>query len=182
VLFEAIHASVINTGVQLTWAVQSDETIAAFAVVRTLQDAAIRVGADLPPTAHDFVDTTAQPNTTYRYAVIASTVDGNIFKSQAVEVSIPSAKLSLAQNEPNPFNPNTRIEFAIPEASIVDVSVYDVSGRRVITLVAGPRAAGHSSIQWNGTNSRGNAMGSGVYFLRLTAGGETRTRKMVLMK
>ncbi len=92
----------------------------------------------------------------------------------------------LHQNYPNPFNPATSIEFALPTAGIVKLSIYDLLGREVRTLVAGWMPAGWHRVQWDGTDSAGKAVPSGVYLYRLEAGDAgrrfTASRKLVLLK
>lgn len=84
---------------------------------------------------------------------------------------------------PNPFNPTVRIAYQVPVAGNVTVSVYDVAGREVARLFDGHVHAGErSTTQWHGKDSRGNAMGSGVYFVRLSGGGVDLSRKIVLLK
>jgi hypothetical protein len=90
--------------------------------------------------------------------------------------------LALEQNVPNPFNPTTRIRFALPAASHVNVSVFDVHGRRVATLADRSMPAGNAEVVWNGRDARGVPASSGVYFYRLAANGHTLTKKMVLLK
>lgn len=85
-------------------------------------------------------------------------------------------------NHPNPFNPSTTISFALPEAEVVTLRVYDVRGRLVRTLADGSFEAGAHSVEWNGTDGGNSPVASGVYFYRLTAGGVDQTRKMLLMK
>jgi hypothetical protein len=91
-------------------------------------------------------------------------------------------RFALRANHPNPFNPSTTIAFELPEASPVELSVFDARGAHVVTLVEGVRAAGPHEISWNGHNTEGRAVGSGVYFYRLRAGSRSATRKMVLLK
>jgi hypothetical protein len=88
----------------------------------------------------------------------------------------------LAQNQPNPFSPLTRIDFAVPKKSNVSLAVFDVSGRMVRTLTDGAREAGRYSINWDGRDARGDRVSAGVYFYRLTTGEETLTRKMTVLK
>jgi hypothetical protein len=89
----------------------------------------------------------------------------------------------LLQNTPNPFNPVTTIRFSVPEGGAsTRLEIFDVSGRRVKTLVDGYRAAGPHSITWRGDDSDGRKLPSGVYFYRLIAAGATETRKMLLLK
>jgi len=182
VLFRSVNAKAQNDGVELTWSIVADEAITRFSVMRTLGSESFLVGAELASTTRSFFDDFVVPNTTYRYTVVATTSDGDVFQSQPIDIHIPRASLQLAQNEPNPFNPQTRIAFTLPEASVVELAVFDVGGKHVTTLVRGSRPAGRATVDWNGTDAEGTAVGSGVYFCRLEANGERRTIKMVLMK
>ncbi len=83
---------------------------------------------------------------------------------------------------PNPFNPSTTISIGLPAATDVTLSVFDVQGRRVATLVDGPVPAGFRTFTWHGVDDTGHRVGSGVYFCRLEAGGEVFTSKMLLLK
>ncbi|MFQ5599850.1 MAG: putative glycoside hydrolase [Candidatus Krumholzibacteriia bacterium] len=88
----------------------------------------------------------------------------------------------LHPNEPNPFNPWTRIRFGLAREGHAHVAVYDVAGRLVRTLVDRQLPAGSHRARWDGSDWRGRRMGSGIYLYRLTAPGFTRTRKMVLVR
>jgi Zn-dependent metalloprotease len=92
------------------------------------------------------------------------------------------ARFALHANVPNPFNPLTVIRYDLPKASAVDLAVFNASGQRVRTLVAERVAAGSHATAWNGRNDRGDAVGSGVYFYRLTTPEHVETRKMMLVK
>ncbi|MFH1278460.1 MAG: C25 family cysteine peptidase [Candidatus Eisenbacteria bacterium] len=94
----------------------------------------------------------------------------------------PPAKLALGMNTPNPFNPTTTIHFDLPKPAVVELSIYDITGRRVATLVSGKLEAGRHEAVWTGRGVDGQAAGSGLYFSRLKADGETKTRKMLLLK
>lgn len=100
--------------------------------------------------------------------------------------SLPRAgAVSLAQNVPNPFNPSTTVSFTVAqEAGTVQarLAVYDLRGALVRTLLDGTVEPGTHRLEWDGRDSRGRRAASGVYFLRLSAGGETRVRKMVMIK
>ena len=88
----------------------------------------------------------------------------------------------LAQNYPNPFNPSTRVDFGVGRAGWVTLTVYDLLGRTVRTLVDEPLAAGRHTVTWNGRDDRGRAVSSGVYLYRLEAGAIQHLRKMLLVK
>jgi hypothetical protein len=90
---------------------------------------------------------------------------------------------TLAQNHPNPFNPTTTIEFTVKSRGHVSLTVYDVAGRQIRTLVSENRAPGIKHVVgWDGRNAKGEMVASGVYFYRLETGGVMQTKKMVLCK
>ncbi len=88
----------------------------------------------------------------------------------------------LQQNFPNPFNPTATIRFEIARPQHVRLNIYDIRGRLVRTLVDELRQANSYEVVWDGTNNRGGAVASGVYFYRMTAGGFVQTHKMMLLK
>jgi hypothetical protein len=93
--------------------------------------------------------------------------------------------LILGQNAPNPFNPQTRITYTVPEGTggaPVSLRIYDVAGRLVRTLVDTVQRPGIHVLGWDGTNERGSRVSSGVYFYRLRCRGEAQTKKMILLK
>ena len=83
---------------------------------------------------------------------------------------------------PNPFNPNTTVGYSLARAATVQLSVHDVSGRYVATLASGQQEAGEHQVRWDGRNSTGEAVSSGVYFVRLVSGGDVRVQKIALLK
>jgi len=90
---------------------------------------------------------------------------------------------NLSQNYPNPFNPATTIQFATDKNTNVELTVYDLLGKKVKTLVDSKLSSGVHSVIWDGTNGSGVKVGSGVYYYTIkTNDGNTLTRKMVLMK
>jgi hypothetical protein len=86
------------------------------------------------------------------------------------------------QNYPNPFNPATVIRYSLPARLDVEVSVFNVLGQRVVTLVQEAQPAGEHAVVWYGTDAANRAVASGVYFYRVHAGEEIQTRKMMLLK
>lgn len=83
---------------------------------------------------------------------------------------------------PNPFNPTTTIHFTLAEAGHLLLNVYDSSGRRIATLADGPHSAGEFAKVWDGTNDRGEEIGSGIYFARIVSDRFSATKKMVLLR
>jgi hypothetical protein len=110
--------------------------------------------------------------------VVPLSIPNVMFKSVDGETAsqLPNG-WSLAQNYPNPFNPATEIQFALPEASDVRLTVYNVLGQTVATLVNGHVEAGDHTVTWDGS-----AAASGVYLYRLEAGTYSEAKKMLLLK
>ncbi len=89
---------------------------------------------------------------------------------------------SLSQNFPNPFNPTTNINYTLPQTADVTLSIYNVLGQNVVTLVDENQKAGAYTVQWNGRNKFGNQVSSGLYFYRIKAGEFVKSFKMTLLK
>ena len=104
------------------------------------------------------------------------------YMSAIQTVSVKALAASLAQNEPNPFNPQTTIRYTMPSSGNVMINIYDASGRLVRSLVNGVKEAGSHNVTWNGTDNHNSPVSSGVYFYRLTAGKFSETKKMTLLK
>ena len=96
-------------------------------------------------------------------------------------LSIPEV-FSLHQNYPNPFNPVTTLRYDLPENSLVNITVYDMLGRQVKTLMAQTQDAGYRSIIWDATNDYGKPVSAGIYLYQINAGQYISTKKMVLLK
>ena len=102
-------------------------------------------------------------------------------KTTVVNRAIPTA-YALNANYPNPFNPTTNISFALPIDSKVSLKIYNVAGQLVRTLVNETMVAGTHTVTWNGANSNGEKVASGIYFYKLNAGDYSKTMKMVMTK
>jgi hypothetical protein len=98
-----------------------------------------------------------------------------------VENQLPTL-LALSQNVPNPFNPSTKISFALPTRGLVDLRVFDVRGALVRTLATGELDAGMHDYMWTGLSDEGVQVPSGVYFYRLRTAEGDITRSMTLVK
>ena len=113
--------------------------------------------------------------------------DGKIYKfSQAlstvkIDGIIPN-KIFLHQNYPNPFNPVTTLRYDLPENGLVNITIYDMLGRQVKTLMDQTQDAGYRSVIWNATDDYGKPVSAGIYLYQIQAGGYIRTKKMVLLK
>jgi len=94
---------------------------------------------------------------------------------------LPEA-VTLNGNYPNPFNPETEIKFQLPDNTDIILSVYNLKGQLVRTLVNSNLPGGSHSIIWDGKTNNSEMVGSGVYFYKLTAGETSKTRKMILLK
>ena len=102
--------------------------------------------------------------------------------SDARRIESAPAVARLEQNHPNPFNPSTTIRFSVPAPGRARLAIFDVTGREVAVLIDREIEAGEHTIQWNGTNSRGNSVSSGIYFYRLDCAGKSFTKKMLLLR
>ena len=90
--------------------------------------------------------------------------------------------MTLAQNQPNPFNPRTTIAFTLAHPGWVDLRVHDLAGRLVTVLWQGETVAGPHEVPWNGTDRYGHSVSSGTYVYRLEANGQVVSRTMQLVR
>jgi len=88
----------------------------------------------------------------------------------------------LGQNYPNPFNPTTTIEYKIPARSHVTISVYNILGEKIKTIINDIMPTGTHIIAWDGRNDKGEMVATGIYFYQIKAGDFTKSRKMLLLK
>jgi hypothetical protein len=88
----------------------------------------------------------------------------------------------LAQNYPNPFNPNTTIVYGIPKAGNVNLSIYNIFGQKLRTLINAKQSAGYKNISWDGRNEKGIPVSSGTYIYMITSGDFVQLKKMHLIK
>ena len=135
-----------------------------------------------------FVDNLTEGN--YEYWVTTVDINGNESNpSEAVTVllaiddglTIPT-DFALNQNYPNPFNPSTQIQYALPTDANVSITIYDVMGREVRSLVNKTVSAGYHSTLWNATNNLGSPVSAGVYIYTISANEYRDVKKMILLK
>jgi len=99
-----------------------------------------------------------------------------------LDKNVMPVQYTLHQNYPNPFNPVTSLRYDLPEDGLVNITVYDMMGRVVKTLVNTSQTAGYKSIRWNATNDRNESVSAGLYLYTIQAGEFRQTKKMVLLK
>ncbi len=193
-------ASVQEEGVLLQWRTESEIDNQGFILYRRSEtDTTWEVIADFVrhkelrgqgtttrATDYQYLDNTVTENTTYWYRLADMDFSGNLNPLQEIQVVISGNQIpkefTLFPAYPNPFNPIVNLRFGLPERRSVRVDVFDITGRRVTTLINKELKAGWHTIQWKGTDDAGNNAASGAYFIRLDAEKEVRTLKVLLIK
>jgi len=102
---------------------------------------------------------------------------GVISSSEEIAHSGIPGSFELYQNYPNPFNPTTIINYELQITNYVDLSIYNLNGRKVTTLISGEQKAGHHQVKWNATG-----YASGIYYYKISAGEFQDVRKMILLR
>ncbi|MFQ3608960.1 MAG: T9SS type A sorting domain-containing protein, partial [Chloroherpetonaceae bacterium] len=186
-----------NEGVKLAWETATEQDNLGFEIRRS-HDGITEViahyrntpelrgrGTTLEPTQYAYTDARTEQGKTYRYVLRSFDLDGTIheYSDKAIDVhtteTLKPTEFALAQNFPNPFNPTTIIQYQLPENSPVKLELYDVTGRKVATLINAWQTAGYYSFSLNGSAYN---LSSGMYFYRLNAGNFVQTKKMMLVK
>ena len=108
-------------------------------------------------------------------------VKGLVDQVGSLEANQPLT-FDLFQNYPNPFNPTTTISYQLSKSGRVDIAVMDILGRNIRTLESGVKSGGVHQIEWDGKNTAGSQVASGIYFTRITAENNTKMIKMVLIR
>lgn len=177
-----------DRGASLVWSTAFESGIDGFHVLRSEAEESgyARVSTAILPARgkaveYRFDDEDVRFNQTYYYMLqeVEEGRDGQTFGPYEF---VYKARFALEQNAPNPFNPTTVIRFTVPEASHVKLVIYDVAGRHVRTLIDEMRTANHYDATWDGKDTHGRAVASGVYFYRMQAGKHQATKKMVMLK
>jgi flagellar hook assembly protein FlgD len=87
-----------------------------------------------------------------------------------------------AQNQPNPFNTSSTIYYSVPESGIVNVNIYDITGKLMKTLVNEQKSGGKHAVVWDGNDNKGIEVSPGMYFYRIQSGNHSCSGKMVRLK
>ena len=91
-------------------------------------------------------------------------------------------EFKLNQNYPNPFNPITKISYELASDGFVKISIFDMKGKEVKTLIENVQLSGKHSVIWNATDNNAQPVSAGLYLYKIQNKGKTKTRKMVLIK
>lgn len=130
------------------------------------------------PNEYSFIDKNLNAGS-YKYRLKQIDMNGNFeyfYLNNEVTIALPE-KYELSQNYPNPFNPSTKINYQMPNDGFVNISVYDNSGREVMTLVNENKTAGYYTVSFNAAS-----LSSGVYFYRIKSDNFNQVKKMMLVK
>tara|TARA_B110000495_G_scaffold55892_1_gene47153 strand:- start:1478 stop:2095 length:618 start_codon:yes stop_codon:yes gene_type:complete len=102
--------------------------------------------------------------------------------SLSIDSKLKPELFTLHNNYPNPFNPNTYISYDLSKNSFVDISIFNLEGRKVKTLLKSSQIKGYKTILWNGTNNINKTVSAGLYIYTITAENKSQSRKMVMLK
>jgi hypothetical protein len=129
-----------------------------------------------------FTDDTCIPGLTYTYRIEYRSGNRSYSLFTTEPIHIPAEKRPHVQSHPNPFNPSTTISYELPARGRVNLDIYDAAGRRIVRLVDAVQDEGLHRVVWDGRDSNGSEVASGIYFSRLVTVSETVTQKMVLIR
>ena len=178
--------ALLTAGVETVSAItQTAQATGAYAV-----GALAGAGVEVNDSDHDFDGTNGRlvfqvgnnciPRNQY-VAVQSNWVNTGTAGVNSDESLIPK-EFSLYDNYPNPFNPTTQIAVDLPEAATTEITVWNIMGQKVATLYTGDLNAGHHTLNFDGRDSNGKQLTSGMYLYRVAAGKYNATKKMTLMK
>lgn len=209
VLLSAFDAVSTPEGVGLRWITQTEQSNLGWNIFRSEERDGKYVkingrlvkgaGDSITPKHYNYVDTEAVYGHTYYYYIEAVDFQGNRERSPILKVVVGKTikrtlltpliphKTALLPNFPNPFNPETWLPFQLAQDTDVEIRIYDISGQMVKVLDLGYRKSGfyfdrNTSAYWDGRDSFGEKVTSGIYFYHLEAGSFRAIRKMVLLK
>jgi flagellar hook assembly protein FlgD len=98
------------------------------------------------------------------------------------DTDIVPSDFKIYQNYPNPFNPTTFLSFNMEREGLVSVTINDIQGRIVKTLLNGPQVPGYNTVQWNATSDSNELVSAGTYFYTVRVEGQTKSKKITLLK
>ena len=181
----SFSASIIGSAVKLSWKTETETNNFGFEILRSAQNDNDWIklgfvdgyGNSNSPKDYSFTDASVVSGS-YSYRLKQIDIDGQFDYSKIIEVELGAPKkYELAQNFPNPFNPNTSISFTLPESGNVKLTVYNLLGQEIAILVNGVKEAGTHIINFNVEE-----LNSGIYIYKIEAGNFVQTKKMTLIK
>ena len=204
VTLSLFEGKIVPEGIRLHWRTESEIMTRGFILMRkTSQDSnwtiiasyqsapALRAhGTSSEPTDYFFTDRAVHPDETYTYRLIEEEMNGNHIQLKECEVvysrdelqNLLPRRFEVKNAFPNPFNPEVSITYAIPHLTQVEINIYDINGRLVRSLVNQPQKAGWYTVVWRGKNDLGARVSSGMYIVRVQAGFDSHTQKILLLK
>jgi FlgD Ig-like domain len=184
VLFTRFTATPRGAAVEIAWDVSSDEVLGEVALYRREGAAAepILVATGSALAGHSYVDAAVEAGRTYHYELVVRTAGGDVFRSVEATATVPALTSTLEQNQPNPFNPSTTVTYTLSERAFTSIGIYDATGALVARLDEGEHERGTHRVEWNGRDSAGQPVASGVYVYRLEGVVGVDARKMLLLK
>jgi hypothetical protein len=184
-----LMATALDEGIHLTWDVSVEEDFQYFTLEKSL-NSEFQEYETFETIDTSYIDLDYVLNETNYYRLAAVDHAGNVSEySDVVEAAvlsidgdlIPEA-FALHQNYPNPFNPTTQIRYDLPEDKLVTITIYDVTGRMIKSLVNMNQTAGYRSVRWDATNDHGEPVSAGMYIYMIQSGEFRQTKKMVFLK
>lgn len=194
-------ASPAQEGVLLEWQTANEINHAGFHLHRSKNDETDyhKINSSLiPAKANGLTDGATyhyedQPleSATFYYKLEAVNLDGKSSFYPAIKIDFNTlvasgspapTEFTLKQNYPNPFNPATQIHYQIPDESYVDIAVYNISGQKIKSLVVEHKVPGYYTITWDGLDSSGQPVTSGIYVLRMQADDFSMNRRITLLR
>ncbi|NQT24192.1 Ig-like domain-containing protein [candidate division KSB1 bacterium] len=178
-----------NNAVTLFWATSRETDNLGFEVFRaTSKDGSFEpITQKLIPSdaggEYNFTDENVQVGVVYYYKIIDVDVRENYNENGPIVIQIPKPdKFVLTQNYPNPFNPVTKIRYHVPRMERVSIVIYNMLGQKVATLFDKEHEPGYFVLEWNGRNSWGNEVSTGLYLYQLRSETKTLTKRMIKLK
>jgi len=175
------QAPILGAWSHADYLVKQDENVLILAAAMKGRDVHAFAGGDRVATVRLRALADGRP----QMSLVAGTLINSGFETQDAGLdnsAVLPAAYSLGLAYPNPFNPVTHIDFAIPESGLVKLAVYNVMGQQVRQLVNGPLGAGRHVVRWDATNDAGLKVASGVYIYQMEVNGFSQAHKMVLIK
>lgn len=177
-------SSAFSQTIEITWNARNEPDLAGYKLYYGTQSRRYKYCIDVQMRTSYTLSSLPEPGN-YYFAVTTVDTAGNEsrFSEEAfLEDPFPADPFVLMSNYPNPFNPETRIPYALRKALPISLVVFDVLGREVKVLEHGIVQPGIYEKTWDGTNKQGVSVANGIYICRLVVGNFCQTRKLILTR